>query len=58
MDVMQSAQRASLLVVAPAAVLVPLLVVLVPRLPVPILVGEMAAGIMPRPERSPLDPRL
>jgi CPA2 family monovalent cation:H+ antiporter-2/trk system potassium uptake protein TrkA len=43
---MQSAQLASLLIVALAALLVPLLFALVPRLPVPILVGEITAGIV------------
>lgn len=42
---MQSAQLTSLLVVALAALLVPLLFALAPRIPVPILVGEMVAGI-------------
>lgn len=45
-DVMQSAQLVSLLIVALAALLVPLRFALAPRLPVPILVGAMAVGIL------------
>ncbi len=43
---MEGVQLASLLIVALAALVVPLLFALIPRLPVPILVGEMAAGIV------------
>lgn len=45
-DVTDGVQLASLLIVALAALAVPVLFALVPRLPMPILVGEMAAGIV------------
>jgi Kef-type K+ transport system membrane component KefB len=42
----ETAQLGSLLVVAAAALVVPILFALIPRVPVPVLVGEMAAGII------------